>query len=262
MSALPRIPINAILTCVEYDDYLAITLPRNARHFDQVFVVTTPNDQKTIDLVCHTPNSICVTTTRFHKDGAEFNKGAGLNFGLQTMKELIPVTGWTCILDADTLLPGNASEFFNDAFLKTGNLYGAGRRMLPNFLIEQIEDLDFKLIPTHALHLHSGYFQLFHWQDPRCRNMPQYSEKSNHAGKADTFFMKGWPEHRRLWMPFDVVHLGPQDRNWFGRSSPRLDGLAVDMDRERFNKMTAFFSSSRWGRRRLALRDTANWEHK
>ena len=43
--------MNAIITCVNYADYLRRTLPLNLRHFERVLVVTTAEDEATRRMV-------------------------------------------------------------------------------------------------------------------------------------------------------------------------------------------------------------------
>ncbi len=45
------IPVKGIVVCVEYDDLLTITLPRNARHLTEIVVVTSPTDLRTQQVV-------------------------------------------------------------------------------------------------------------------------------------------------------------------------------------------------------------------
>ena len=61
--------------CVDFADILALTLPRNARHFKNILVVTSPDDHATADVVKSVKNASLFTTDAFYRDGAVFNKG-------------------------------------------------------------------------------------------------------------------------------------------------------------------------------------------
>jgi glycosyltransferase involved in cell wall biosynthesis len=93
-------PITAVIVCVEYDDLLAITLPHNRPFFDQVIVVTTPEDVRT-QAICVANNAKCLTTRVFYERGAAFNKGAALERGF----DLAGREGWFAVMDADILIP-------------------------------------------------------------------------------------------------------------------------------------------------------------
>ena len=54
--------MNAIITCVEFDDYLEITLPWNVGHFGKVLVVTSLKDKKT-ELLANSFENSCSYAT-------------------------------------------------------------------------------------------------------------------------------------------------------------------------------------------------------
>jgi len=57
--------VNGITVSVGYDDLLAITLPRNARHFERVVVVSSPDDKATAKVVASVANAELFVTDVF-----------------------------------------------------------------------------------------------------------------------------------------------------------------------------------------------------
>jgi len=47
-----------------------------------------------------------------------------------------------------------------------------------------------------------------------------------HAGGGDAAFMQHWSRNDWIVLPFDVLHLGPIDLNWFGCSPEGRDMMA------------------------------------
>ncbi len=214
--------MNAITTCVGYDDLLAITLAKNARHFDLVLVVTTPEDTDTQLVVQQVPNAQSFPTRTFYTDGAKFNKGmaleCGLDFGLGR-------SGWICIFDADTLMP----DEMDLSGIRPGFLYSPFRRMCET-KSQFYQCLDYwpRLPPgpERLNHEYAGYFQLFHADDaylPDPEMFPWHGAEFNTAQGCDTIFQNHWPLNCRKRLPFEVLHLGPPKVNWRGRVSPRWD---------------------------------------
>ena len=107
--------MRGIVVSVEYDDLLAITLARNARHFERILVVTSPADEATQDVAARVPNAEVHTTDAFYRNGAAFNKGLALEEGF----ERIGREGWLLAWDADIVMP----QRMDLAGIEIGNLY-------------------------------------------------------------------------------------------------------------------------------------------
>jgi len=114
--------MNAICVCVEYEDLLAITLPRALRHFQRVLVVTSHADAATGGVVAANPPAEIFRTSAFTRGGAAFNKGAAIEEGLDQLGR----RGWICLLDADIVLP----EQIDWRLLRVGFLHVPWRRIL------------------------------------------------------------------------------------------------------------------------------------
>src|SRR5262245_56081407 len=88
--------IEAVVTCVNYADFLAHTLPLNKPHFDRMIVVTAPEDRDT-QKVCDAWRQKYHATDCFRSRWSEFCKGAGINEGLAKLDK----DAWIVHMDAD-----------------------------------------------------------------------------------------------------------------------------------------------------------------
>lgn len=222
--------MKAITVCVEYDDLLAITLPLNLRHFEQILVVTSPHDYRTRSICAKLPNVVCYITDAFWRDGASFRKWLAVEEGFDALGR----DDWTCHIDADTLLP----ETVDWSVLERGNLYSARRRML----VEPKEwrpDLNWKALPLVNDRELPGCVHVFHADD--AGQPPWYGTHWLHAGGGDSHFVSKWRRECQKWLPFEVLHLGKDGCNWHGRCTPRLDGTVPEHAEESKRKMAEMF---------------------
>lgn len=206
--------MRGIVISVGYDDLLSVTLRKNARHLTDILVITSPDDKKTAEVVKGVPSARLYVTNAFTRRGERFNKGAAMEEGFDAFGR----DGWTLIWDADILLP----ERMVLGDLDPTRLYGAKRRLQDEGA--PLPEREWSTLPLSAETGWPGYFQLFHGSCPDLRVRPWYGVESPHAGWGDALFQNHWPTERKGWLPFEVLHLGPRDMNWFGRASPRLDG--------------------------------------
>ncbi len=232
-----------IVVCVNYDDLLKITLERNMRFLDSCLVVTSPTDERTRTLVEPVPGCSLYQTDAFYHNGAKFNKGLAMEEGFDVLGR----TGWTLIWDADTLLPDSASLDTN--CLGQGNLYSARRRILtdpqqwtPGLSTQE----SWRQLPLSEDHVHAGYFQLFHASDKVLVKRPWYDVTFTHAGGGDGYFQSRWSPGDKRYVPFQVLHLGPRDANWFGRVSRRADGGPIEGAMDRSKVMNEYLGYKGW----------------
>jgi hypothetical protein len=240
--------VRGIVVCVNYDDLLSITLPRNLRHLRECLVVTSPDDVRTQELVRTTPGARLHVTDAFSRHGATFNKGLALEEGFDVLGR----EGWILIWDADILLPDRLPL----DRLKFGSLHGARRRMLedPARWHPGFNWAEAKPAPDAGM---IGFFQLFHAADPALENVrPWYEVTFAHAGGGDAYFIEHWRRRRATMtvFPLEVLHLGPKDSNWFGRATPRLDGGEPVTSRD---TMDAFVVRNGWHRHHRNIDRTA-----
>ncbi len=218
--------INSIVVCVEYDDFLAITLPKNRQHFDRTVVVTTWDDKRTQE-VAYRNGCECFNTVEFMTHRGQFNKGAALEAAFD---QVLGRVGWICIWDADIIMPD--STYSQLGGIHKSSLYVPERHILENVkdYKQYLDESTWKNLPVPTQpHEFSGYFQLFY---AAAIPPPWYSVTSRHAGCCDSdFAAKFSPENRRR-PPFRVLHLGREGipelstrmgENWMGRVTPRID---------------------------------------
>jgi len=243
--------VRGIVVSVQFDDLLAVTLHRNICHLEECLVVTSPQDLRTQELVKTIPHARCYVTDAFYRSGAAFNKGCALQEGLTELGQ----SGWILIWDADILFPNP----MNLPKLEIGKLYSPRRRILSD-PTRWHHGFDWELaVPSHDKAF-QGYFQLFHADDPVLTNKLWYSPMFNHAGGADGLFQSKWKEQDKIRPLFDVLHLGPRDRDWHGRISPRLDGELIEGAEERQVQMQAFHDYKGWNKERRKIKN-AYQEH-
>lgn len=216
--------MRAIIVCVDYWDYLELTLQRNVHHFQEVHVITSSRDTKTQELVSllgMTMPLTCWVTDLFYEEGAVFNKWKALEWGL----DQIGREGWLCLLDADIVLP--PLEIWQTLSLDVGELYTPRRRMMQNM------SRDIPHYSTWSQHypLHrneqefAGYCQIFHANDPALPSSPPWHDvRWITAGGADSFFQAMWKKENKIRPPFECLHLGEAGRNWCGRATAFIDG--------------------------------------
>jgi hypothetical protein len=226
--------IRAITVCVDYDDLLAVTLPRAITHFQHVTVVTAPKDEATQALVEGTPRADCFVTDAFYRHGAWFNKGLALEEGFDFMGR----EGWIVVMDADIILPVN----FKDEHVHPGHLYCPRRRVLRD-LTQWNPSLQWRTCPHAGDKEFAGYFQLFHASDPVLCDLPWYAVRWKHAGGCDSEFQKKWRPKRKRWLKTEVLHIGEIFTNWRGRVQPRLDGQPVRGAEERRKQQRAMLAA-------------------
>jgi hypothetical protein len=230
--------VRGIIVCVDYDDLLEITLVRNARHLTEILVVTAPHDERTKAVVSRVPSVRLFETDAFYRNGAKFNKGAAMEEGFDVLGR----EGWILILDADILLP----DVLPIPKLRPDCLYSASRVMLDDPR-QWTPDFDWSRAARTRESTFAGYFQLFHTSDPHLVRRPWYDTTFNHAGGGDEVFQSHWSRKHKIRLPFDVLHLGPRDTNWFGRASCRADGgPSPENAAERLAEMRQYRRTQGW----------------
>lgn len=234
------LPVEAVVVCVNYADFLAHTLPYNKSQFDRMVVVTAPGDEHTINL-CHYYNVECIETDVFYRGGDVFNKGAGINEGLGKLS----MKGWVVHMDADMYLPPQTRGIIDRLQLDPEKIYGCDRLMCPSYEAWAEFVCEPKQIQEGWVFIHPtafpvgvriaqymsyaggyeplGYFQLW---NPRTSGIESYPTEHGAADRTDVLFCKQWPRARRELLPEIVlIHLestSEMGANWWGRKSPRF----------------------------------------
>lgn len=231
--------LEAITVCVDYADFLEVTLQHNLHHFDE-FVVVTSHEDKATQAVCERHGVICVVTDSITERGDGFNKGNAINIGLAHLRH----TGWLIHLDADVVLPDRFRSMLDKSRLNEDAIYGADRINIRSR--EQYEKLigtnEFKRqfhhkylvnvpesFPIGARLLHNeygycpiGYFQLWHASQKK-----RYPYNQGSAEHTDVLFSLQWRVEKRLLLPNVIVYHLESERarmgkNWNGRQTKKF----------------------------------------
>lgn len=232
--------IRAITVCVEYHDILAHTLPRMLSVMDHVTVVTSLSDFKTERLVKEARASgqrvHLHQTEVFYLQGCAFNKGRAINEAMEAMN----LRGWMAVIDADTCLPRDFHQRLTG--LDESCLYSARRRMAPISHLDHwaVRSDEWESYPINPDHEHGGWLQIFHASF--MSGPPWYPTVWRHAGGCDSGFMLKWKRAKRRWLDGEVLHIGEDGTNWFGRVSAMADGQDPDASGERSEAMKAMLA--------------------
>jgi hypothetical protein len=229
--------IEAVVTCVDYADFLAETLPHNRNLFDKLLVVTSPEDKST-QRICEYWNVECLLTDVFRSRWGEFCKGAAVNEGLSKLAH----TDWLVHMDADIVLPPLTRSLLEAADLDPSFIYGIDRHMVKgyapwrNFMALpglQQENQTFvhtaqfpigvRVTPrSFGGWLPIGFFQMWN----AASGVRTYPDTHTDAARTDMQFAAQWPRNKRAMIP-EVIgyHLEtdpntPMGANWKGRQTP------------------------------------------
>ncbi|MGA7577845.1 MAG: hypothetical protein WBW52_06775 [Desulfobaccales bacterium] len=231
-----NLKIEAVITCVQYGDYLAWTLAANKQHFNRMVVVTRPDDKLTQQL-CAYYHVECYPTYDWHRDDDAFNKAKGINYGLSKLAK----DGWVVHLDADIYLPPRTRSILQRISLDPNCLYGLDRMECKSFadwikflsappLQHEweifVHNRPFPLAVRIAKldrdgYVPIGYFQLW---NPGGSGVYQYPEHHTTAARSDMLFAMQWPRDRRHLIPEVIaIHLESEradmGANWKGRTT-------------------------------------------
>lgn len=234
--------LEAVVTSVNYDDFLSETLPLNKVHFDNMVVVTSPEDLATQKL-CEYYHVKCVPTNAFGAKG-EFRKGAAINAGLRQLD----LDGWVIQLDADIALPPQTRRILEAIDLDAYSIYGIdrfnvmGRKAWDKHkrhpALQQENDVYVHLnafpLGTRFISRQGwipiGFFQLWnpHISSISLGSTFTYPENHTNAGRTDMMHAARWPSKQRHMLPELVAyHLesepAEQGANWEGRQTARFD---------------------------------------
>jgi len=232
--------MRAILVSVDYADLLAITLPYNRHHFEEVMVVTTPTDTSTIKVALENQCRVCETNA-FYEDGANFNKWRALEYGL----DLYGRRGLMCIMDADILWPKVVQHWLKRGALvyEPGYLYTPERYCLEDIRKPVPPESEWKMLPQLNDSEWAGYTQIFFANDRHLPKPPWHDINWRHAGGADSFFARCWPRKRWRRPTFKALHLGVTGANWCGRATATVAGAVPPEAQQRREALHGFMKA-------------------
>lgn len=203
--------LSGVVVSVGYGDRLQATLPENIKLFDQLVVVTSPEDTFT-QKVAQEFGATLVLSNRCFDDEHSFNKGRMLNEGLAALKD----PDWVILTDADITLNPGTRDFVMENSFNPGCLYFTARQDLSPVMGQ----------PASVNMEPNGYFQMFHpralairehWPRPVC-------EEFCSAGSVDSWFWQQWPRDKVIFVPDLMVQHIPSVRlgeNWNGIVDPK-----------------------------------------
>lgn len=216
-------PAEAVLVCIQYADFLALTLPSIVATFDRVVVVTEESDTRTLSL-CDKLGAIAVCSARRNFRGLSFNLPALVNDGIRALER----NGFICKLDSDIFLPEGIRRILRASLVDKSCLYGARRWFCEDYATfceyQRTGDISLLEPPYEGEGNVLGFLQCFHASSPHLRNGPFYEEERYEAPSLtnDRLFREQFPQSAWRILSSDVVHLGldPIGTNWNGRRSP------------------------------------------
>lgn len=218
--------LEGIAVCVNYGDFLNITLEHNRKHFDKIVIVTVDDDQETID-ICRKHDATVVITDRLYENGDKFNKGKAINDGLKELDR----SDWVLITDADMVMTDNLRDIIEHANIDNNCIYGTSRFMCPDYnnWANYINDKSIINTWSHQngrINIGVGYFQLVNGKcDMLAGRHNWYREDYGHCGRSDRAFFRMWPPERRGKIgKASCIHLGNEQMtlNWYGRTTARF----------------------------------------
>lgn len=204
--------IHGLTVCVNYSDFLRLSIGRWMKHLKSLTIVTSPSDLETPKLAEEYGARLFVTNS-FYADGAKFNKGRAMEEARLAMPEW---EDWFLFFDADVVPEEDWFIRLWGANLAPGKLYGAYRYQCDN-----AANLDWRLWPRIPDALcDGGYFHLFHTSDPRAgagvQERPLLETCWAHCGVYDSHFSQRWDPELRALSPVRLAHVGERE-NWTGR---------------------------------------------
>ena len=190
--------LSAITVCINYSDYLKISIEANLTHFDEWIIITSPQDKATIELCNHYDITCCISHECITNVPAPwaFNKGKAINFGFANLKN----HDWILMLDADTCLPPWFRNKLKTTSLEKEFIYAADRVAAGNWyeynyhIAKQASHHKQFHYPKNEpdMRVVGGYFQLFNWESsPFIERERKYVEWPP-LGPEDRLFSNVW----------------------------------------------------------------------
>ena len=232
--------IEAIITSVDYADFLAETLPYNIPHFDRILVITSKADAETQEL-CRKLSVPYYATDIFYKDGSAWNKARGIDFGLGYLRW----NDWVVHLDADLMLPSSTRRWLETRPMDEESIYGIDRVELigwdewqkfrhanhsgHDYMCRTVVPGEgkFPMLNRIAIRDYGGYIPIGYFQMWNGKHGRRYPIARGDAEHTDVLHAIQWDETERHLIPEIVgVHLQSKNvslgTNWKGRKSPRF----------------------------------------
>ena len=227
--------IEVLVICVNYGDFLKITLPRNKKQIEDITVITSFNDKETID-ICNQNDVDYILTDELFRNMSNCVKGAGYTVGFN----FLHYKDWILLLDADIVLNENFGDYINNNICKFNPecLYGSIRyviRNYSNFLLFENKEINIKDLEIGLDSEINGYFQLFNFNKFKNDEVWNIHPQSATGEDDDVIFSLKFGNnyiengkwicdenfHKKLDLP--VLHLGEIAVNHKKRISKRFE---------------------------------------
>lgn len=228
--------IEALVICVNYGDFLKITLPRNKKQIEDITVITDFNDKETI-AICNQNDVDYILTDEFYRCGFSFVKSAGYTVAFN----FLHYRDWILLIDADIILNENFGFYIKENITKLNIecLYGC-----TGVLVEKYSD--FLLVEKNKMilknfncfsceNIGNGYFQLFNFNKFKDKKNWEIYPQTGTGIDEDTIFKlkfgNNYIENGKWIMDknfnkiidLSVLHLGELGINHKGRKSKRFE---------------------------------------
>jgi len=198
----------AVTVSVNYSDILKHMIKQNIQFFKKWFIVTAPEDIKTVELLENYKDKITILIYQdFFKNKCKFNKGGAIKFA-QDYIDLHCKDENILVLDSDIYLPDNFTKQL-PPIVEPNTLYGASER-LDYWTLEDFN----KCINPHLYScskLFVGFFQLYK------QNAKYKYKESVDCAECDNIFRELF--NKKQLLDIKVKHLGKEYVNWYGRVS-------------------------------------------
>ena len=204
--------IDVIITSVDYNDFLILSLENNTKYFENITVVTS-NDDITCQNICKSYGVKCITTDVFYEDDFVFNKGRAINIGIESIVN----PEFILLLDADIIVTNK----FDLSNLELDTLYTSDRWICYNhFQYEKWEkgETSVNNLPKYERDNGYGFFQLFNFNNSL--DVKWYPSELENSSHPDLKFSSYFPKKQTI--DVDIIHLGDVKKNWNGRKSEKF----------------------------------------
>jgi hypothetical protein len=200
--------IIAVTVSVNYSDILEHMIIQNIQFLKKWFIVTAPEDKKTIDLLENYKHKITVLIyDGFYINNHKFNKGGAIKCA-QDYIDLHFKDENILILDSDIYLPDDFTKQL-PPIVEPHTLYGVSERID----YWTLDDFN-KCIKPHVYSCAKffvGFFQLYK------QNAKYKYEECEDCGGCDNIFRELF--NKKQLLEISVKHLGKECVNWYGRVS-------------------------------------------
>lgn len=228
--------VEVLIVCVNYSDFLKITLPKNKKQMQNITVITDFNDKETVN-ICNENDVDYILTDEFYRYNFPFIKSAGYTVAFN----FLHYKDWVLLIDSDVILNENFGLYIkeNISELNMECIYGCPCALIKNYsdflLFEnkkiQIDELNF----LSDEWLCNGYFQLFNFDKFKDNKIWEIYPQTGDGKDEDVLFRLKfgnnyikdgkWVTDKNFQKMIDlpVIHLGELAMNYKGRKSKRFE---------------------------------------